>query len=323
MWVARKTMRAMLDDKRMLQRVYREIQILSRLRCDTIVSLLDAVIEAEGVQFRSVNLMFELMSTDLNKYIRTPQRHPLEEHDVCWFTYQILCGLKFLHSANVIHRDLKPTNILIGEYRDAKLCDFGLSRVADARFDPERIKTKTYEVVTLWYRAPEVMLNATKYTGAIDIWSVACIMAEMMSGTPFYACVDNQFVLMRLICMQLGPLTAEDLASITSAQIRDSFASRLDIDPRRPSFEATFPAATTHGLALLRWMMSFRGSCRPTAAQALAHPFFVDRHNEAGEPTCDHPFNDADDIEKLEAEPLRALILAEIERLREARAAHN
>lgn len=103
-----------------------------------------------------------------------------DEHIQC-FLYQIVRGMLYIHSANVIHRDLKPNNILLNKNCDLKICDFGLAR----GFDNED-ESKTEYVVTRWYRAPEVILNASEYTKALDVWSIGCIFAELLGRTPLF-----------------------------------------------------------------------------------------------------------------------------------------
>ena len=93
-------------------------------------------------------------------------------------------GLKYIHSANVLHRDLKPSNLLLNTTCDLKICDFGLARVADPDHDHTGFLTEY--VATRWYRAPEIMLNSKGYTKSIDIWSVGCILAEMISNRPIF-----------------------------------------------------------------------------------------------------------------------------------------
>lgn len=102
-----------------------------------------------------------------------------------YFLYQILRGLKFIHSANVIHRDLKPSNLLLNANCDLKICDFGLARpTAENEF-------MTEYVVTRWYRAPELLLNSSDYTAAIDVWSVGCIYMELMTRKPLFPGKDH------------------------------------------------------------------------------------------------------------------------------------
>lgn len=122
-----------------------------------------------------------LMETDLYKLLKT---QTLSNDHICYFLYQILRGLKYIHSANVLHRDLKPSNLLLNTTCDLKICDFGLARVADPDHDHTGFLTEY--VATRWYRAPEIMLNSKGYTKSIDIWSVGCILAEMISNKPIF-----------------------------------------------------------------------------------------------------------------------------------------
>mmetsp|Transcript_14215 Transcript_14215/g.21853 ORF Transcript_14215/g.21853 Transcript_14215/m.21853 type:complete len:150 (+) Transcript_14215:310-759(+) len=107
---------------------------------------------------------------------------PLSDHHNRYFLYQILRGLKYIHSANVVHRDLKPSNILVNANCDLALCDFGLSRGVCGEVD----NCLTEYVVTRWYRAPELLCDSSKYGKAVDIWSVGCILAEMITREPFF-----------------------------------------------------------------------------------------------------------------------------------------
>lgn len=94
--------------------------------------------------------------------------------------YQLLRGLKYVHSANVLHRDLKPSNLFLNANCDLKLGDFGLARTTS------ETDFMTEYVVTRWYRAPELLLNCSEYTAAIDVWSVGCILAEILTREPLF-----------------------------------------------------------------------------------------------------------------------------------------
>ena len=115
------------------------------------------------------------MQSDLHKIIVSPQ--PLSIDHVKIFLYQILRGLKFLHSARIIHRDIKPGNLLVNSNCLLKICDFGLARV-EPYSDSQML---TQEVVTQYYRAPELLMGANRYKYEIDLWSVGCIFAELLS----------------------------------------------------------------------------------------------------------------------------------------------
>ncbi|MGH0191165.1 UNVERIFIED_CONTAM: hypothetical protein FKN15_057597 [Acipenser sinensis] len=114
------------------------------------------------------------MQSDLHKIIVSPQ--PLSSDHVKVFLYQILRGLKYLHSAGILHRDIKPGNLLVNSNCVLKICDFGLARVEEL----DESRHMTQEVVTQYYRAPEILMGSRHYSNAIDIWSVGCIFAELL-----------------------------------------------------------------------------------------------------------------------------------------------
>ena len=163
------------------QRTLREIKILTRFKHENIIDIRD-IIRAQTIdQMKDVYIVQCLMETDLYKLLKTQK---LSNDHICYFLYQILRGLKYIHSANVLHRDLKPSNLLLNTTCDLKICDFGLARVADPDHDHTGFLTEY--VATRWYRAPEIMLNSKGYTKSIDIWSVGCILAEMISNRPIF-----------------------------------------------------------------------------------------------------------------------------------------
>lgn len=163
------------------QRTLREIQILLRFRHENVIGIRDILRAPTLEAMRDVYIVQDLMETDLYKLLKSQQ---LSNDHVCYFLYQILRGLKYIHSANVLHRDLKPSNLLINTTCDLKICDFGLARIADPEHDHTGFLTEY--VATRWYRAPEIMLNSKGYTKSIDIWSVGCILAEMLSNRPIF-----------------------------------------------------------------------------------------------------------------------------------------
>lgn len=125
--------------------------------------------------------MFALITPVIMYYYRPLFLFPLLQY----FLYQILRGLKYIHSANVLHRDLKPSNLLLNANCDLKICDFGLARVTS------ETDFMTEYVVTRWYRAPELLLNSSDYTAAIDVWSVGCIFMELMDRRPLFPGRDH------------------------------------------------------------------------------------------------------------------------------------
>ena len=154
--------------------------------------------------------------------MHTPFQRLSNDH-ICYFLYQILRGLKYIHSANVLHRDLKPSNLLLNTTCDLKICDFGLARVADPEHDHTGFLTEY--VATRWYRAPEIMLNSKGYTKSIDIWSVGCILAEMLSNRPIFPGKHYLDQLNHILGI-LGSPSNEDLACIINEKVSLHHASK-------------------------------------------------------------------------------------------------
>ncbi|KAF3611328.1 hypothetical protein DY000_02050173 [Brassica cretica] len=164
-------------------RILREIKLLRLLRHPDIVEIKHVMLPPSRREFRDIYVVFELMESDLHQVIKANDDLTPEHYQ--FFLYQLLRGLKFIHTANVFHRDLKPKNILANSDCKLKICDFGLARVSfnDA---PSAIFWTDY-VATRWYRAPELCGSFfSKYTPAIDIWSIGCIFAEMLTGKPLF-----------------------------------------------------------------------------------------------------------------------------------------
>uniref|UniRef100_A0A915PST7 cyclin-dependent kinase n=1 Tax=Setaria digitata TaxID=48799 RepID=A0A915PST7_9BILA len=153
----------------------REASLLRALRHSNIVTLHDIVHEQNSLVF-----VFEYMKTDLSKYLEVHSTG-LEQMQVRLFLFQLLRGLAFCHAKKILHRDLKPQNLLLNDNGELKLADFGLAR---AKSVPSR--TYSHEVVTLWYRPPDVLLGSTDYSTSLDLWGVGCIFAEMCTGVALF-----------------------------------------------------------------------------------------------------------------------------------------
>ncbi|XP_074857991.1 cyclin-dependent kinase 15 [Carettochelys insculpta] len=158
----------------------REASLLKSLKHANIVLLHDIIQTNETLTF-----FFEYLHTDLAQYMA---QHPggLHAHNVMLFMFQLLRGLAYIHQQHILHRDLKPQNLLISCLGELKLADFGLARA-------KSIPNQTYssEVVTLWYRPPDVLLGATDYSSDLDIWGAGCILVEMLQGKPLFSAVTG------------------------------------------------------------------------------------------------------------------------------------
>ncbi|PIO69341.1 kinase domain protein [Teladorsagia circumcincta] len=210
-------------------------------------------------------VLTELMQSDLHKIIVSPQ--PLTVDHVKVFVYQILRGLKYLHSANILHRDIKPGNLLVNSNCILKICDFGLARIWDSR---ER-QNMTHEVVTQYYRAPELLMGARRYTGAVDIWSVGCIFAELLARRILFQ-AQGPIDQLDLIIDLLGTPTPEEMKYACEGArnhvLRAPFRVNTFHRMRQLSQHTTDDA-----VQLLAMMLHFDPDKRATVEQALKHSY--------------------------------------------------
>ena len=257
------------------RRALREVHLLRRLRHENVIKLVDVMMPTNEIgRVSDVYLVYELMDTDLHQIIRSDQTL-LDEH--CqYFMYQILRGLKYVHSANVLHRDLKPSNILLNANCDLCICDFGL-----ARSMVEEGHMMTSYVVTRWYRAPELLLNSEEYAASIDMWSVGCILAEIIARKPLFPGKD--FIhQMHLIIETLGSPEEADLEFISSSYARKYIGAL----PRKPKidFASLYPRANVLVVDLLERILVFNPHRRISVVEALAHPYLASLHYVSAEP---------------------------------------
>lgn len=214
---------------------------------------------------KKLTLVFEYLDQDLKKYL-----------DVCIggldvavvksFLYQLLTGVAYCHHHRVLHRDLKPQNLLINREGELKLADFGLARAFGIP-----VRSYTHEVVTLWYRAPDVLLGSRKYSTPVDIWSIGCIFAEMVNGTPLFTGTSED-VQLDTIFRHLGTPNETTFPGISELpDWRDNF-------PVYPApaggLRSLVPKLDPVGLSLLETMLVYDPSRRTTAQDARQHPFF-------------------------------------------------
>nr|XP_014343582.1 PREDICTED: cyclin-dependent kinase 15 [Latimeria chalumnae] len=182
----------------------REASLLKGLKHANIVLLHDIIQTRETLTF-----VFEYVQTDLGQYMI---QHPggLHPHNVKLFLFQLLRGLAYIHHQQILHRDLKPQNLLISYLGELKLADFGLARA-------KSIPSHTYssEVVTLWYRPPDVLLGATDYSTALDIWGAGCIFIEMLQGSPAFPGISDVTEQLEKIWTVLGIPTEETWPGVT------------------------------------------------------------------------------------------------------------
>ncbi|XP_011500468.1 PREDICTED: mitogen-activated protein kinase 1-like isoform X1 [Ceratosolen solmsi marchali] len=285
------------------QRTLREIKILTRFKHENIIDIRDILRATTISQMKDVYIVQCLMETDLYKLLKT---QAISNDHICYFLYQILRGLKYIHSANVLHRDLKPSNLLLNTTCDLKICDFGLARVADPAHNHDGSLTEY--VATRWYRAPEIMLNSKGYTKSIDIWSVGCILAEMLSRRAIF---PGKHYLDQLnhILGTLGSPSPEDLECIYNKKAR-SYLQSLPHKPKVP-WITLFPNADLKALDLLDKLLTFNPNKRIVVEDALAHPYLEQYYDPADEPVAEEPFKFDMELDDLPKETLKQYIFEE------------
>ncbi|XP_063388389.1 cyclin-dependent kinase 2-like [Cydia fagiglandana] len=241
----------------------REISVLRTLRHEGVVRLLDVLLAD-----RKLFLVFEYMHMDL-KRLMDLTRGPLRPELVKSYVRQLAAGLAYCHAARVLHRDLKPQNLLVDTAGRIKLADFGLARAFALP-----VRAYTHEVVTLWYRAPEILLGAKFYSTAVDVWSLGCIYAEMMSGRTLFpgdSEIDQLFRVFRALGTPGGALWAR------ARRLPDYRAAFPRWPPRPPRDLLPLAAQLVpHAADLLDALLRYEPAERLSARAALQHPFLQD-----------------------------------------------
>lgn len=289
-------------------RILREIKLLRLLRHPDIVEIKHIMLPPSRRDFKDIFVVFELMESDLHQVIKANDDLTKEHYQ--FFLYQLLRALKYIHTANVYHRDLKPKNILANANCKLKICDFGLARVA-FNDTPTTIFWTDY-VATRWYRAPELCGSFfSKYTPAIDIWSIGCIFAEVLTGKPLFP-GKNVVHQLDLMTDLLGTPSLDTISRVRNEKARRYLSSMRKKQPI--PFAQKFPNADPLALKLLERLLAFDPKDRPTAEEALADPYFRGLAKVEREPSC-QPITKMEfefERRRVTKEDIRELIFREI-----------
>jgi len=250
----------------------REIKLLLQLNHPNIIRLKDVVRSRprrSNNMLGSIYMIFEYMDYDLDGLLfqLAEQKVPLSESQIKCLVHQLFQGLCHCHAEKVVHRDIKPSNLLINNRGELKIADYGLARV----YSPDLLYGKmTRSVVTLWYRAPELLLGDEEYTEAIDVWSTGCILAELLLQQKLFPCKDETDQITRIMdvlggitrsnyedCEKLPLYNKINPANFSNIKLFDVF--------KHTSMEATH---------LVELMLTLDPKRRITIQQALNHKYF-------------------------------------------------
>nr|XP_055230430.1 mitogen-activated protein kinase 12 isoform X1 [Gorilla gorilla gorilla] len=267
------------------KRAYRELRLLKHMRHENVIGLLDVFTPDETLDnFTDFYLVMPFMGTDLGKLMK---HEKLGEDRIQFLVYQMLKGLRYIHAAGIIHRDLKPGNLAVNEDCELKILDFGLARQADSEM--------TGYVVTRWYRAPEVILNWMRYTQTVDIWSVGCIMAEMITGKTLFKGSDHLDQLKEIMKVT-GTPPAEFVQRLQSDEAKNYMKGLPEWEKK--DFASILTNASPLAVNLLEKMLVLDAEQRVTAAEALAHPYFESLHDTEDEPQVQKYDDSFDDVDR-------------------------
>ena len=239
----------------------REIALLKELSHENVVKLLDVFFSTNELM-----IVFEFVETDLKKYMRSLGRK-LSPAIVKSFWFQLCRGIEFCHRHRIVHRDLKPENLLIESRQRLKIADFGLARVYSVP-----VQKYTHEVVTVWYRAPEILLGMVFYSMPVDLWSIGCVVAEMATGSPLFA-GDSEIGTIFQIFMKLGTPSEDSWPGVCN--LPDYKAAFPKWQPKGwDNIRNTKQQVGVEGVALLDKFLAYDPMARISVQRALQHPYF-------------------------------------------------
>uniref|UniRef100_A0A3Q1HG91 mitogen-activated protein kinase n=1 Tax=Anabas testudineus TaxID=64144 RepID=A0A3Q1HG91_ANATE len=278
------------------RRSYRELRLLKHMKHEN-VSAPYKNIQRQTDAALCIYLVTNLMGADLNNIVKFQR---LSDEHVQFLIYQLLRGLKYIHSAGLIHRDLKPSNVAVNEDCELRILDFGLARQTDDEM--------TGYVATRWYRAPEIMLNWMHYNQNVDIWSVGCIMGELLKGKVLFPGTDYIDQLKRIMEV-VGTPTPELLKKICSEHAQ-KYIQSLPFMPQQ-DLEKIFRGANPLAVDLLKRMLVLDCDGRISASEALSHPYFSQYHDPDDEPEAP-PYDQTIESKDRTLEEWKELVFEEV-----------
>ena len=261
---ALKKIRLQAEEEGIPSTAIREISLLKELNHINIVKLYEVLHSP-----KKLTLVFEYVEQDLKKILDMAKGKGLDIKFTKNLLYQLLRGVDYIHKYKVLHRDLKPQNLLINKDNILKIADFGLARGYGIP-----VKNYTHEVVTLWYRPPDVLLGNKTYGTTVDMWSIGCIFAEMASGKPLFT-GNSEVDQLKKIFEIMGTPTdnyASSLKELPEWGVGDN-----NFEEKKPqNFKELIPNLDNEGIDLLQKFLQLEPDKRISCEEALKHPFFDD-----------------------------------------------
>ncbi|XP_029456970.1 mitogen-activated protein kinase 12-like [Rhinatrema bivittatum] len=280
------------------RRAYRELRLLKHINHENVICLLNVFTPDESLEiFQTFYLVMPFMAQDLGQIMKTQE---LTQNMAIYFLYQILRGLQYIHSAGIVHRDLKPSNLGVNENGELKILDFGLARQTGNEM--------TGYVVTRWYRAPEVILSWMHYTQTVDIWSVGCILAEMLTGHILFPGGDYFDELNKIIEITGSPQPS----LINKMQSKDAQTYMKALPKKeKKNLKQIFPTISRTAADLLEKMLVLDPEERITAKESLSHAYLGEYHDTDPDPPAE-PYDDSFESLDLAIEEWKSLSHMEI-----------
>ncbi|XP_042264891.1 STKc_p38 domain-containing protein [Thunnus thynnus] len=280
------------------KRAYRELRLLRHIQHENVICLLDVFTpDSSPEKFQTFYMVMPFVAQDLGHIMK---KRRLTDRIITYLFYQLLRGLKYIHSAGIIHRDLKPGNLAVNENCELKILDFGLARQTESEM--------TGYVVTRWYRAPEVIFNWMHYSQTVDVWSAACILAEMITGKVLFPGHDSIDQLKKILRLTGTP----DSSLVQKMQSKDAQSYVQGLPPqKKKNFKEVFPSMDEKAVDLLEGMLLLDPETRLTAKQGLSQPFLAEYHEPESEPDSE-PYDDSFESMELAVGEWKSLIHMEI-----------
>ncbi|XP_024913133.1 mitogen-activated protein kinase 11 isoform X2 [Cynoglossus semilaevis] len=310
------------------RRSYRELRLLKHMKHENVIGLLDVFTPAAALEdFNELYLVTNLMGADLNNIVKFQR---LSDEHVQFLIYQLLRGLKYIHSAGLIHRDLKPSNVAVNEDCELRVrlqlscvcvcvycCQYftiavlpvlSLLQILDFGLARQTNDEMTGYVATRWYRAPEIMLNWMHYNQNVDIWSVGCIMGELLKGKVLFPGTDYIDQLKRI--MEVVGTPTPDLLKKICSEHAQKYIQSLPFMPQQ-DLEKIFRGANPLAVDLLKRMLVLDCDGRISACEALSHPYFSQYHDPEDEPEAP-PYDQTLESKDRSLEEWKELVFEEV-----------